>query len=126
MVVDKKMVIISKKENLLYAGSAAPKFIAGFTNTFRYKNFSLSAHIIDGSFGGKLLSLTNNFLKSSGAGKESLFGRDEEYGGLAYYIDKDTQQKIALDSHNASAPANALNGRVHHDGIIAPGVKRRW
>lgn len=121
MVVDKNGNYQQEGE-FTYAGSAAPKFIAGFTNTFRYKNFSLSAHI-DGSFGGKLLSLTNNFLKSSGAGKESLFGRDEEYGGLAYYIDKDTQQKIALDSHNASAPANALNGRVHHDGIIAPGVK---
>ena len=96
--------------------------VAGFTNTFHYKNFSLSAHI-DGSFGGKLLSFTNNFLKATGAGKESLFGRDEEYGGLAYYIDKNTNQKVALDSHSASAPANALEGRVHHDGMIAEGVK---
>ena len=121
MIVDKNGNYQQEAE-FTYAGNAAPKFVAGFTNTFRYKNLSLSAHI-DGSFGGKLLSFTNNFLKSSGAGKESLFGRDEEYGGLAYYIDKNTQQKIALDSHSATAPANALEGRVHHDGIIAPGVK---
>lgn len=121
MLVDKNGNYQQEAE-YTYAGSAAPKFVGGFTNTFRYKNISLSAHI-DGSFGGKLLSFTNNFLKSSGAGKESLFGRDEEYGGLAYYIDKNTQQKIALDSHSAQAPANALEGRVHHDGIIAEGVK---
>lgn len=121
MLVDKNGNYQQEAE-YTYAGSAAPKFVGGFTNTFRYKNISLSAHI-DGSFGGKLLSFTNNFLKSSGAGKESLFGRDEEYGGFAYYIDKNTQQKIALDSHSAQAPANALEGRVHHDGIIAEGVK---
>ena len=28
-----------------------------------------------------------------------------------------------MDSHSASAPANALEGRVHHDGMIAEGVK---
>lgn len=121
MVVDKNGNYQQESE-FTYAGSAAPKFTAGFTNTFRYRDLSLSVHI-DGSFGGKLLSLTNNFLKSSGAGKESLFGRDEEYGGLAYYIDKNTNQKIALDSHSAAAPANALDGRVRHDGIIAEGYK---
>lgn len=111
-----------QESEFTYAGSAAPKFTAGFTNTFRYRDFSLNVHI-DGSFGGKLLSFTNNFLKSSGAGKESLFGRDEEYGGLAYYIDKNTNQKIGLANHNASAPGNAKDDRVYHDGIIAEGVK---
>lgn len=121
MVVDKNGNFQQEAE-YTYAGSAAPKFTGGFTNTFRYRDFSLSVHI-DGSFGGKLLSLTNNFLKSSGAGKESLFGRDEEYGGLPYYVDKDSKNKIPLDSHDAAAPANALDGRVRHDGIIANGVK---
>ncbi len=108
MIVDKNGNYQQESE-FTYAGSAAPKMVAGFTNTFHYRNFSLSTHI-DGSFGGKLLSFTNNFLKATGAGKESLFGRDEEYGGLAYYIDKNTNQKVALDSHSASAPANALEG----------------
>lgn len=121
MVVDKNGNLIQDPE-FTYAGSAAPKFLGGFTNTFRYRDFSLSAHI-DGQFGGKLLSFTNNFLKASGAGKESLFGRDEEYGGIPYYIDNTTNQKVRLDSHNASAPANAKEGKVHHDGIIAEGVK---
>jgi iron complex outermembrane receptor protein len=110
-----------QESEFTYAGSAAPKFLGGFTNTFTYKNLSLSVHI-DGSFGGKLLSFTNNFLKSSGAGKESLYGRDEQYGGLPYYIDGNNR-KIQLDSHNATAPANSMDGLVYHDGIIADGVK---
>jgi iron complex outermembrane receptor protein len=104
-----------------YAGSAAPKFIGGFTNNFTYKNFSLSVHI-DGQFGGKLLSVTNNYLKASGAGLQSLHGRDEEYGGLAYYINN-SNQKVGLDSHQASVPAGMNDGNVYHDGMIADGVK---
>ena len=51
-----------------------------------------------------------------------MWGRDEEYGGLPYYIDKNTNQKIALENHGSSAPANALDGRVRHDGIVVNGV----
>ena len=121
MLVDKNGNYMQESE-YTYAGSAAPKFIGGFTNTFRYKNVSLSVHI-DGSFGGKLLSFTNNYLKSTGSGIESLFGRDEEYGGLPYYIDANTNQKVLLDSHSATLPANAKDGLIYHDGIIAEGVK---
>lgn len=121
MIVD-ELGHYQQEAEYTYAGNAAPKFLGGFTNTFRYRDFSLSVHI-DGSFGGKLLSFTNNFLKSSGAGVESLFGRDEEYGGIPYYIDANTNEKIRLESHSATAPANALDGKVHHDGIIAEGVK---
>lgn len=121
MMVDKNGNYI-QSPNFTYAGDAAPKFLGGFTNTFNYRDFSLSVHI-DGQFGGKLLSMTNNYMKASGAGKESLFGRDEAYGGLPYYIDATTNQKVLLDNHTVTAPGNALKGQVHHDGIIADGVK---
>ncbi|NDV63795.1 SusC/RagA family TonB-linked outer membrane protein [Bacteroides sp. 224] len=119
MVVKDGKCLQEEKES--FYADAMPKFTGGFSSTFRYKDFTLSAHI-DGQFGGKLVSFTNNFLKSSGAGKESFYGRDEEHGGLAYYIDKDTNQKIELKNHNATAPSNSLDGRVYHDGIIVPGV----
>lgn len=121
MKVDKNGKYIQSSD-FTYAGNAAPKFLGGFTNTFTYRDFSLAVHI-DGQFGGKLLSMTNNYLKATGAGKESLFGRDEAYGGLPYYIDKGTNQRVLLDNHNATAPSNAQDGKVHHDGIIADGVK---
>lgn len=121
MIVNSNGQYVQESE-FTYAGNAAPKFIGGFTNNFRYKNFTLAVHI-DGQFGGKLLSFTNNFLRSTGAGKESLFGRDEEYGGLPYYIEKGTNKKVLLDSHSAAAPANAEGALVHHDGMICDGVK---
>lgn len=101
-----------------YAGSAAPKVLGGFTNTFRYRDFSFTMHM-DGQFGGKILSFTNQYLKGTGAGKESLFGRDESYGGLPYYVN-DSNQKVLLSDHNSTAPNGST---VYHDGIIADGVK---
>lgn len=104
-----------------YCGDAMPRTVAGFSNTFRYKDFSLTA-LIDAQFGGTLVSFTNLYLKSSGAGKESLFGRDEQTGGVPYYIDGDGK-KIQLPSHTSPAPATSSDGRVYHDGIIPEGVK---
>lgn len=39
-----------------YAGSPQPKLIAGWTNTFRYKNFDLNV-FLRGSFGGKIFNV---------------------------------------------------------------------
>lgn len=110
-----------QESDYTYAGEAMPKFTGGFNTSIRYKDFLLVANL-DAQFGGKILSFTNNYLKSSGAGTGSLLGRDEEYGGLAYYINN-SKQKIALDSHSATAPGTSFDGRVYHDGIIAEGVK---
>jgi iron complex outermembrane receptor protein len=101
-----------------YMGDAMPKVVAGFSNTFQYKNFSLSV-MLDGQFGGKLVSFTNSLLKASGVGKESLYGRSEKYGGLPYYMDANGN-RILLDSHSSAAPDGSY---VYHDGVIAKGVK---
>lgn len=112
-----------KESEFTYAGNAAPKFTGGFSNTFTYGPLSLFIHI-DGQFGGKIMSISNNFMKASGVAKESLFGRDEEYGGLPYYIEEGTNKKILLNSHTATAPISALDGKVYHDGMISEGVKK--
>lgn len=112
-----------KESEFTYAGSAAPKFTGGFSNTFSYGPLSLFVHI-DGQFGGKIMSISNNYMKASGVAKESLFGRDEEYGGLPYYIESGTNKKILLDSHTAAVPSNAIDGKVYHDGMITEGVKK--
>lgn len=38
--------IITKPEDMIYAGSYQPKWNGGFGNTFRYKNFRLSANMV--------------------------------------------------------------------------------
>ncbi|MFK8269556.1 SusC/RagA family TonB-linked outer membrane protein [Capnocytophaga stomatis] len=52
-------------EGSFYLGNQQPDVMVGFTNTFTYKNLSLSV-LIDGRFGGKIFSGTNYGLKASG------------------------------------------------------------
>jgi len=54
--------------------------------------------------------------------KSTLPYRDEEHGGLAYYIESGTNKKIPWQ-HNQPAPANAVGGLVYHDGMILDGMK---
>ncbi len=53
------------KEEAQYLGNHLPDFTGGFTNNFRYKNFSLSLGI-DFQKGGKFFSMTDMFGKASG------------------------------------------------------------
>lgn len=46
-------------------GEQQPDFLLGWTNTFQYKNFTLS-FLIDGRFGGDIFSFTNLNLQRSG------------------------------------------------------------
>jgi iron complex outermembrane receptor protein len=85
------------------------------------KGFNL--HLgFDYKFGGKVFSYSNNYLIGNGVTKETLFGRDEANGGMAYYIEQGTN-KLVPWQHNQPAPANAVNGLVYHDGIVLDGVK---
>ncbi len=83
-------------------GNIQPDWTGGITNTFTYKNFTLSS-LVDISMGGDLYSYTKRWFVSRGAAKESLFGRDAEHGGLAW---TDAQ------------------GRSRNDGMIVEGVLR--
>jgi TonB-linked SusC/RagA family outer membrane protein len=60
-------------------GSAISPWTAGITNSFKYKNFSLSFQI-DGKFGGKVFSNTNFVAYIQGLAKETVPGRDKTYG----------------------------------------------
>lgn len=101
-------------------GNVFPNFMGGFNTTLSYKGFSLYAHI-DYSFGASMFSETNQWLHYCGTGLQSLKNRDEENGGLAYYVDNATGKNIAWQHGNA-APAEARDGLVYHDGLILNGV----
>jgi TonB-linked SusC/RagA family outer membrane protein len=58
-----------------YIGNPNPKFQLGWSNTFDYKNFSLS-FLVDGKFGGQVLSLTEALLDKYGVSKASGEARD--------------------------------------------------
>ncbi len=62
-------------EDLKYAGNMNAKFNMGWTNTFRYKDFTLS-FLIDAKFGGKVIAMTEAALDGWGVSKRSGDARD--------------------------------------------------
>ncbi|MGE7776934.1 SusC/RagA family TonB-linked outer membrane protein [Chitinophaga sp. NPDC101104] len=62
-----------------FVGNPNPKFNLGWNNKFDYKNFTLT-FLIDGRFGGKVMSLTQAILDSYGVSEESAKLRDQ--GGI--------------------------------------------
>lgn len=70
---------ISEGENTAVVGNPNPDFTAGWSNTLRYKNFELN-FLIDGRFGGEVMSLTQAELDIRGYSKASAEAR--ENGGV--------------------------------------------
>ncbi|MDX3916614.1 MAG: SusC/RagA family TonB-linked outer membrane protein [Pseudosphingobacterium sp.] len=64
-------------------GSALPKWVGGWTNTFTYKNLSLSMHF-DFKAGGKVLSSSALNGLRQGHTKASLIGRREGENGVVF------------------------------------------
>ena len=64
-----------QKGDLVDFGSGVSPYQLGFSNTFRYKNFSLST-LIDGRFGGYIYSGTKSFAYRFGLAKETVAGRE--------------------------------------------------
>ena len=56
-------------------GNPAPKFILGWNNSINFKNFTLS-FLIDGKFGGKVLSITEGYLDQMGVSKRTADARN--------------------------------------------------
>lgn len=64
--------------DLKYVGDMNSKVNMGWSNTFRYKDFSLSL-LIDARIGGKVLSMTEAALDAWGVSKRSAEARDRGY-----------------------------------------------
>jgi iron complex outermembrane receptor protein len=109
------------REHPKKVGELQPDILGGFNTNINFKGISLGFDI-DYQFGGVLISQTNMYLKGNGTGKESLQYRDEDRGGLPYYVDNDGSLH-KLDSHTAAVPTDSKYNFILHDGVILPGVK---
>ncbi|WP_316820773.1 SusC/RagA family TonB-linked outer membrane protein [Pedobacter gandavensis] len=99
---DGKVIIgsdgIPKRGELKPMGSTLPTFYGGLTNSFAYKNFSLS-FLIDFKFGQKILSATENYAYVSGFHKATLPGR--ENGVIAEGVQEDgSRNTINVPAYN--------------------------
>jgi len=66
---------ILSEQDATYVGNPNPKFLAGFNNNFKYKQYTLS-FLIDSRFGGKVYSQTQAWLDFKGASQRSADARD--------------------------------------------------
>ena len=62
----------------VYMGNASPDFTMGWNNTFTYKNIKLDV-LIDGRFGGKVVSHTEARLSELGLAARTAEGREKGY-----------------------------------------------
>jgi TonB-linked SusC/RagA family outer membrane protein len=85
-----------------YIGNANPDFLAGFNNTFTYKNFALS-FLIDARFGGGIINRTELWLDYKGLAKRTGDARDA--GGVVFQ-GKTLDTKAFYMNQSASGGAN--------------------
>lgn len=70
---------------LSFLGNPTPKFLLGWNNSFSWKQFSLNI-LIDGRFGGKVMSITQAMLDEYGVSKVTADARDN--GGVEFNATK--------------------------------------
>jgi hypothetical protein len=80
IVVNKDGVPLTNTDNNIYLGNPNPKFIIGLNNSFNYKNINLS-FLIDGKFGGHVLSLAEAAYDYAGVSQRSADARKN--GGVS-------------------------------------------
>ncbi|MBN1597653.1 MAG: SusC/RagA family TonB-linked outer membrane protein [Bacteroidales bacterium] len=68
-------------DSLLYMGNPNPDWQLGWSNTFTYKNLSLKI-LIDGKFGGEVISITESVLDANGRSLRS--GEARDAGGVVF------------------------------------------
>jgi len=96
---------LKSSSNDQYVGNANPNFLAGFNNAFRYKNWNLN-FLIDGRFGGKIVSNTYQWFDYKGMSKRSATARDN--GGVMVNgktISAETYYKYISGNADAAAVA---------------------
>ncbi|MGF6926077.1 TonB-linked SusC/RagA family outer membrane protein [Chitinophaga sp. W2I13] len=119
-VVNNQGIYILDDQKSTVAGNVMPKVYGGFISDFQYKNFNFRIGL-DYKYGGTIFSYTNNRLTGVGQLENTMKYRDEENGGLAYYINSN-EQNVPWQ-HSQPAPAQSADGKVYHDGLVLPGVK---
>ncbi|NIG57222.1 SusC/RagA family TonB-linked outer membrane protein [Chitinophaga sp. Cy-1792] len=75
ILVDDNGKPLAKDGALTYLGNPTPKFLLGWNNSFNYKQFTLN-FLIDGRFGGKVMSITQAMLDEYGVSKATANARN--------------------------------------------------
>jgi len=105
-------------------GNVMPKAVGGFTNYFEFMNFFVD-FTIDYNVGSKVISIASHYMTGAGMFEETMQYRDEEHGGVSYYIEGYTgaSGESLTGKKVAFTGTTGPNGeKIFHDGVILPGV----
>jgi TonB-linked SusC/RagA family outer membrane protein len=96
--------------NFVNAGNPNPKFQMGWTNTFNYKKFSLE-FLVDGKFGGQVLSMTQMMMDSYGTSLVS--GQARDNGGVTVNaVDPNGKAVTKVDAYTWYSGVGGRSGIV--------------
>ncbi|MEN7548064.1 SusC/RagA family TonB-linked outer membrane protein [Rapidithrix thailandica] len=101
---DARAAFPARSNEIKDVGDINANFRSGWSNTIKYKNFSLG-FLIDAKVGGDFVLLSYRYGTHTGVLPNTLHGRDAEYGGISW--------------------TSAYDGQTYDDGIIPEGVFRQ-
>jgi iron complex outermembrane receptor protein len=109
-------------------GNITPDFIAGLTNNFRYKNWTLGV-MLQGRFGGDIFSASHHYGTGRGVIESTLPGRDAESGGIAWTDGNNRQRNDGMIPDGVFAPGTIKGGQdvsgmtyqaAYEAGLVTP------
>jgi TonB-linked SusC/RagA family outer membrane protein len=102
-----------------YVGNPNPKFQLGWNNNFTYKNFSLS-FLVDGKFGGQVMSMTQAVMDYYGVSQAS--GQARDAGGVKVNGVDPTGKAIttvdAKDWYTTIGNRNGITGEYMYSATV--------
>jgi len=87
-----------RENDYVKIGNYNPDFMIGFTNTFYFKGFTLTA-LLDWRQGGDFYSYVAKNLISDGRTEATVFGRDAQSGGLPWVDANNNQRNDGMKLH---------------------------
>ena len=115
---DGKPVIQSGNPSFL--GNSNPKFQLGWNNTLNYKNFSLD-FLVDGHFGGKVMSITQEVLDELGVSKGSGDARTNggvKVNGVMVNTETPVTTVDASDWYHTTGGVSGVVGEYMYDATV--------
>ncbi|HEY8967772.1 MAG TPA: TonB-dependent receptor, partial [Puia sp.] len=102
-----------------YLGNPNPRWQLGWSNSFNYGNFVFS-FLVDGKFGGKVLSVTQQLLDSYGVSEET--GAARKAGGVPVNaIDQTSKAVSSIDAqtwYTTIGGRNGVSGEYMYDATV--------
>ena len=109
--------VLTSADDPRYVGNPNPKFLAGFNNSFRYKNINLS-FLVDSRFGGQTFSMTNTWFDYKGISQRTADARNA--GGVVV-----NGKKVDAQAYYTAISGGADGGAVPEYTYSATNIRLR-